>query len=769
MTWADPAYGHRKTITVDYTKVTANLVDFPMLILVTDADLKHTTHSGYVTSLSGFDICFYTSNDVTLLKHELVTYVHDTGAVEVWVKIPALSNSVNTVINMYYGNSSITTTQNSTDTWDSNYKMVQHLNDTTTSTSTTSDSTSNAVGGTKKGANEPIEATGKIGKAQDFDGSNDYIGYGTGLIMSGAGTISFWIYYQNAGDFSSREIIIKREGAPGYAKTNYQFCYQLSPPPHTGKFEFYNGVTQLDSGWLTTDTWSYVTIMRTGTNEIKLYVDGSLYYTFAKDWGTTGNAETVYTGGHPTLGGYYCDMKLDELRVSNSTRTTTWISTEYANQNSPSTFMAFGIDQVGPTGWTKSLPETLTISDSFARNAVYKRTVSDTTTLSDLFEYLREYPLSDNITFSDLLNFEYDYHNLETLGISDIFSRTVDFDRILSNTETLSDLISKEPGKELTETVTLSDNLVKLSHWKRAIDETLSITDDLDALIYFNRLLSETVAIVDDFDREMTYIRTVDEPFPVWDLIKFSNAFKLVFPETLTISDSIITTIYTTWLKTLSSNVALSDLCRTKTAFNRTLTNTLALSDLFTRQVNYKRDISELLALHEFKVTLHNIGYLVSIYDNLNVIDAENILKNQNMLLSETLALIDSLNPLTTHDMMITDVNGVILLYLHRPYMDNADGSLDFNSIAFSFRSGNYTAYIDDLSDEKITLVGYENAADVLTRFEILSGIADDGTEIIINFLNSEWTATYIIESFSYKPISLDVFEYKLSLKLVRL
>jgi hypothetical protein len=46
-------------------------------------------------------------------------------------------------------------------------------------TSTIKDSTSNNNDGTKKAANEPIEVTGKVGKAQDSDGVDDYISIGT--------------------------------------------------------------------------------------------------------------------------------------------------------------------------------------------------------------------------------------------------------------------------------------------------------------------------------------------------------------------------------------------------------------------------------------------------------------------------------------------------------------------------------------------------------------------------------------------------------------
>ena len=99
-----------------------------------------------------------------------------------WVKVPAIDDTVNTDLYLYYDH-----TQVDNDTyvgdiestpamavWDANFLMVQHLRDATTST--IKDSTTNNLDGTKTGANNPIvTASGKISDAQDF--STDRIGY----------------------------------------------------------------------------------------------------------------------------------------------------------------------------------------------------------------------------------------------------------------------------------------------------------------------------------------------------------------------------------------------------------------------------------------------------------------------------------------------------------------------------------------------------------------------------------------------------------------
>jgi hypothetical protein len=47
--------------------------------------------------------------------------------------------------------------------------------------------------GTKKGANEPNQVDGKIGKAQDFDGSNDYISFDSSISFTDAFSFSMWM------------------------------------------------------------------------------------------------------------------------------------------------------------------------------------------------------------------------------------------------------------------------------------------------------------------------------------------------------------------------------------------------------------------------------------------------------------------------------------------------------------------------------------------------------------------------------------------------
>ena len=106
-------------------------------------------------------------------------------------------------------------------------------------------------------------------------------------------------------------------------------------------------------------------------------------------------------------------------------------------------------------------------------------------------------------------------------------------------------------------------------------------------------------------------------------------------------------------------------------------------------------------------------------------------------------------------------------LLLHKPYPDNADGNSDFNYTNLSFRSGNYASYVDNINDEVIVLSGFEDDS-AMTKFVELGVAADEGFELIITGLENALNGVYILETLSYKPISLDIFEWSMTLKYVR-
>ncbi len=324
--WYNGSWLYRKIITIDYTKVGSGPhTNFPVVISIVDADLKTKALA------SGNDILFTSSDGTTKLNHEIEKYTSASGTLVAWVQVPSLSSAANTVLFMYYGNAGAANQQNVTGTWDANFKGVWHMNTVFT------DATSNANNGTNTGT---TATTGKISGGRAFLKSHpDYITI-TGLMGSPANvTLSAWASYTTRDNLGSHIISMG-----DYVSINAEDPSATAPVGC-----FYNST----AGWVVTPSstncagaWHYfVYTFDDAGNVQKFYIDGLLKGT------TTNTSSITYSGqGSNTKIGTHgngntnfdFDGSIDEVRVSNSSRSTGWILTEYNNQNSPSTFYSVG-------------------------------------------------------------------------------------------------------------------------------------------------------------------------------------------------------------------------------------------------------------------------------------------------------------------------------------------------------------------------------------------------------------------------------------------
>ena len=150
--WYNTNWTYRKAITIDADQVSASLANFPLLVSTNDTHLLAQAES------TGVDIFFTEDDGITPLDFEIESY-SDTTSLVAWVRIPSLSDTTDTTIYMYYGNSSATSSlENPTFVWDTDYVMVQHLEETS---GDHFDSTSNGNDGTVSVTTQG-DATGQI-------------------------------------------------------------------------------------------------------------------------------------------------------------------------------------------------------------------------------------------------------------------------------------------------------------------------------------------------------------------------------------------------------------------------------------------------------------------------------------------------------------------------------------------------------------------------------------------------------------------------------
>lgn len=334
--------GYKRAITIDHNFVgTSDLTDFPVLISGTYSYLKKASIGGGVKNANGYDITFYAdSNLTTLLKFERIFYDPTTGEVEFYVKVPSVSGSVDTTIYMAYGNESITTDQqDANNVWDSNYKLVHHLKDITTST--VNDSTVNAINGTKRLANNPLEVAGVGGKGQQFVAANaDYIDFGTGNVLNLTDnfTIEIFVKLDAAG---ANKYIFNRRAAGG---DQWAIIYGFV----ANKFEIYSDYAALRTALTTSvsDTTDKHHIAFTYTStQVLGYLDGVLDKTNNVST-TVPTSSGALTRLGQNAGGGPPDAIFDELRVSSVVRSADWLLATNNNMLDPSSFYSVGASSI---------------------------------------------------------------------------------------------------------------------------------------------------------------------------------------------------------------------------------------------------------------------------------------------------------------------------------------------------------------------------------------------------------------------------------------
>ncbi len=326
--WYNCLWGYRKNITVLKSKVTGTQTNFPVLISLTDNDLKNYARS------DGYDILFTASDGTTVIPHEIAKYTPSTGGLIAWVQVPTVTSTANTTIYLYYGNSSSPDMQNKDGVWDTNYKAVWHLDEG--GIGTRYDSTSNANNAIPRKYDGSQATSGQICGADRLHRSlYDYLESTNNIGITGnsARTISFWA---NLDDTS-------RNGMVGWGANVNKQEFEAAIRNNLYFLWGYGGGNDWDpvsSVTPSTGNWHYHTITYDGTNTARWYIDGSqISSTSSYTYSTP--ASHVFIGNESDTGmaaTSYLKGVIDEIRISGSARSANWIATEYTDQESPATF-----------------------------------------------------------------------------------------------------------------------------------------------------------------------------------------------------------------------------------------------------------------------------------------------------------------------------------------------------------------------------------------------------------------------------------------------
>ena len=336
-TGPDGNYQFHRSITIDHTKVpNTNQSDFRVLFSGTFTYLKTVGNGGNVENGNGFDIIF-SSNEAgtSQLDHEIERYNASTGEFVAWVKVPSVLTATDTVFYIHYGNTSVSTSQeNKHGVHSNNFQLAVHLPNGTTlnASDSTSNNTTPTIGSTV------TAAAGQIDGAANFPqtGDGNRISWPDSAALSPTTAITVSLWFKRGGLGGTQVLVNKGDGA-GNSDSSYEVIFNSSDEL---RFEINDG-----SGWRTaqspdaiseTTTWHMMHGTFDGSN-VKIYVDGVLKTTTAFSGSINDDAQQLKLGELPN-GTLKYNGLIDEFCVASVARSADWITTEFNNQSSPSTF-----------------------------------------------------------------------------------------------------------------------------------------------------------------------------------------------------------------------------------------------------------------------------------------------------------------------------------------------------------------------------------------------------------------------------------------------
>lgn len=329
MSWWNANYLYRQKLTFgNSAQTTDDLVDFPVLVKLT------TSNSTIANAKSaGADIRFVDSDDTTELKYEIEKWTDDTEAY-IWVKVPQIDKSSDTdFIYMYYGYAAATDNQDAANAWDANYKAVYHLNK---ESGDVIDS-KGAYTGTNHGAIRGV--AGQIDNAFDFDGEDDYVSLGTGVLgLTDKITVETW----GKGDIDQNGRLVSKHAAGDFGwilsrfatDDKIQWCISTTGSDWNDKRTSINSfpidVMKYFVGWY---DGSYMRVYINGNED----TEGDLPFALV---GNINDSSQDGEIGLDTYGAAAFGGIIDEVRISDIARSADWIKAQYLSMTLA--FVTFG-------------------------------------------------------------------------------------------------------------------------------------------------------------------------------------------------------------------------------------------------------------------------------------------------------------------------------------------------------------------------------------------------------------------------------------------
>jgi len=313
---ADESFQFYKFYQIKKSQVPTTQTNIPLVI-------EDTLGPGVLLQNDGFDIRVFDSVGDSI-PYDRIESVKATGKIIVWIDMAVAKDSE--FVQLAFGKELATDGSTPNLVYDSNYKMVLHLEDDFT------DSTSNGNDAINNGSTD-IE--GKIGRARDFNGSTHFLEVADdpSLNITDKLTLSAWIKSSDDNGW-----IMCKDDVSSNRPYSIRRIVQVTDPIlrfgiDTGDNVFLDG-----SRALSDVNFDYVVATYDGS-EMKTYVNGELGNVLSESGTIVTEAVNLFIGRRgDTDPSIRFDGIIDEPRVSDIDRSSDWIKTEFNNQNDNDSF-----------------------------------------------------------------------------------------------------------------------------------------------------------------------------------------------------------------------------------------------------------------------------------------------------------------------------------------------------------------------------------------------------------------------------------------------
>lgn len=352
--WFDSNWNYKVEVQVNPTKVgtTTAVTSYPVYNDCGGFPASFWTNA----SSSGADIRVLESDEATETAFELVSFSTSTKRCELHFMADALATTSSSTFYIYYGNATatayaVTDTYGRNNVWSSTHRAVYHLGDLV-------DSTGNGYTLTNNGTT--TFSTGSMGDAASITAASQYLSSATALGLTATQALSIRIFFKMASETTVDRDFYNLRNEGGAADSQIRGVYEYNGG--TRRMRTYrdpNTAFSDKSGNIADNTWRYYKATWTNTAS-------NLFTSINNVAGTTGGSinttavgeSSLFTIGSTPQYTYTRPINglVDEFRVSGSVLSASFITTEYNNLSSTSTFFYIGPEETNAT----SSPETST-------------------------------------------------------------------------------------------------------------------------------------------------------------------------------------------------------------------------------------------------------------------------------------------------------------------------------------------------------------------------------------------------------------------------